>query len=63
MVDIIKSIIDLITSFINGIFNFQIEFIDGHPVAIGIVVIAFIFIVVSIYLIFKALGIIKESDE
>lgn len=64
MVDIIKSIIDLLTQFINGIFNFQVEFIPGQNVAIGVIVVSFVFFVLSIYLILRALGIIKEgSDE
>lgn len=63
MVDIIKSIIDLLAQFINGIFNFQVDFIPGQNISIGVIVVSFVFFVLAIYLILRALGIIKEGSD
>ena len=42
MIEIIKSIFDLMTNFISTIFDFKIEFFEGEKVSIGIVVVYFI---------------------
>ena len=63
MIEVIYNMIDLIGSFINKLFNFQVDFVGGKNVPIGMIVVAFVFLIVAIYLIFKALGIIKESDN
>lgn len=63
MIEIIYKLIDIMKIFIDKLFNFQIEFTKGNYVPIGIVVIAFIFLVFAIYIIFKALGLTKESDD
>lgn len=63
MIDIIYKLIDLIKIFIDGIFNIQIEFINGQPVSLGIIILAYLFIIIAIYLVFKAVGIKKEEDD
>lgn len=60
MYDIIKNILDLCANFINKIFLFQVEF-NGESVAIGKVVLAFLFVALTIYFIFDALGINSEE--
>lgn len=60
MYDVIKNILDLCANFINKIFLFQIEF-NGESVAIGKVVLAFLFVALTIYFIFDALGINNEE--
>lgn len=63
MIEVIYQIIDLIIQFINSIFNFKIDFIDGESVPIGIIIVAFVFFVLVIYLILKAIGISGKDDE
>lgn len=63
MIDIIYKLIDLMTMYINAIFNLKIDFVNGEKVSLGIVVIAFIFIVLAIYLTLKGFGIIKDGGD
>lgn len=67
MLDVIKNILTLTLQFINGVFNFKIELVeDGEPIEIGIIVTAFIFTLLALYLILKACGIIggdKNADS
>lgn len=62
MIEIVQNIFALMSQFINGIFNFQIELVEGEPIAIGIVVVSFLFIVISLYLILKAIGVIGGDN-
>lgn len=62
MVDIIKGFIDLVASFINWLFNLEIEFIGTSKVPLGIVVISFVFLIFCLYLILKAFG-FYDSEE
>lgn len=55
MIEVIYSIIDLINNFINKLFNFKIDFANGEEVSIGIVVVAFIFFVLVVYLLINAI--------
>ena len=61
MIDVIKSIIDMIVQFLNGIFNYQIEFADNVSVSVGIIVCAFVLFVVSIYIILKTMKVIGDD--
>lgn len=63
MIEIIKSIIDLISIFINGLFNLEIELFNSKHAPLGYIVIAFIVIIVAIYLIFDALGLKGKGDD
>lgn len=62
MIEIIKEIIKLITIFINGIFYLEIDLTETVDVYLGVLVIAFLFIMFSIYFIFKSLGLIGGGD-
>ncbi len=62
MVEIIKGIIDLSTTFINNIFLFKFEFETGQFIPVGKVVVAFVFIATALYLILDALGIIDKGE-
>lgn len=61
MYDVIKNILDLCAEFINKIFLFQVEF-NGESVAIGKIVLAFLFVALTIYFIFDALGIVNNEE-
>ena len=62
MIEIIKEIIKLITTFINGIFYLEIDLTETVDVYVGVLVIAFLFIVLSIYFIFKAIGLVGGGN-
>ena len=58
MIEIIKKIIDLIIIAINVFFYLKIELTEEVSIYLGLLIIAFLFIVLTIYLIFKSLSII-----
>lgn len=62
MVKIIESYLGMVARFINEIFLFQIEWEPGQMVPIGKVVLAFVFIITSLYLIFDAFGLIGGDE-
>lgn len=62
MIEIAKNLFDLMIQAINGVFNFKIELVEGEPIELGIVVVAFVFIVVALYLILKAVGIVGGDN-
>lgn len=62
MIEIIQSLFGLMSQFINGIFNFKIELVEGEPIELGIVVVSFVFVVVALYLILKAVGIVGGDN-
>lgn len=61
MIEILKSIIDLIILFINKLFEFKID-INGQNVSVLILAISFIAIVTIIYLVMWGLGFTKGAD-
>lgn len=65
MIETIKAILDLLLQFINAIFNFEVDFVNGQTVKLGYIVVSFIFIITALYLILRAIGIKfnKGSDE
>lgn len=63
MIDVIKNIFTLTIQAINSIFNFKIELVEGgEPIAIGIIVVAFVFTLLALYFILKACGIIGGDE-
>lgn len=63
MVEIIEKFLILAADFLNKLFLFEVEFNPGEYVPIGKIVVAFIFITTSIYLILNALGISESEGE
>lgn len=62
MIEIIREIIDLMIEFINGLFYLQIDLTDTLDIYLGVLIVAFWFIMLSIYFIFKALGIVGGGE-
>lgn len=60
MVEVIRNFLNLCADFINKIFLFEIDF-NGSYVPIGKVIIAFLFLVLTIYFVLDALGINSEE--
>ena len=63
MVEIIRNIIKLIAKFVQYLYNLKVDFIGGEKVLLGHVVVAFIFLIVIIYLILSAIGLNFGGDE
>lgn len=61
MVEVIRNFLNLCADFINKIFLFEVDF-NGSYVPIGKVVIAFLFLVLTIYFVLDALGINNEGE-
>ena len=63
MITIIRNVINLMINFLERLFWLRVDFFDGQKVALGYLVIAFIFIVYAMYFIFNALGLSKKGEE
>jgi len=61
MYEIIEKILDMAADFINTIFMFKVDW-NGTDIVIGKIVVPFIFIALSIYLILDALGILGGDE-
>lgn len=61
MVEIIRKLIDLSTSFINKIFLLEVEWDAGQYIAIGKIVVAFVFAALTLHMFFDALGLLGED--
>ena len=61
MIDILKSIIDLIFQFFNEIFFFEIDLTDDVKVPIGIILVAIVFFFGSVFIVLKAIGIMNSG--
>ncbi|MBO5179092.1 MAG: hypothetical protein J6J36_05105 [Clostridia bacterium] len=62
MIEILYKFANLSASFINKIFEFEIEFSNGQFVQIGKVVCPFVVFVVCLYLTLDALGILDKEE-
>ena len=51
MIEVLNNILMLLSKFVNGIYNFQIDFAEGETVKLGDVVSVFITIVLIVYII------------
>lgn len=63
MIDVARNIIDLVVQFINDCFMYQIEWESGQYIPIGKLITAFTFIVIVIYFLLDALGIINKKGD
>lgn len=63
MIDIIKNLIDSVIYFANWLFFLKIDLDSEHTVALGVLTVAFLFIVYSLYFILKSIGIIGDGGE
>lgn len=61
LVDIIKSIIDLLMIPINEMFEIKIEIIDGYTCSLGVLFISFLTITLTLYMVISTLN--KKGDE
>ena len=63
MIEIIKSIINLMNQFINSIFQLEIDLAPNMYISLGDLVIGFLVVVLSIYLILRGFGVISKGDD
>lgn len=63
MIEIIKNIFNLMTSFINRLYNIELDLTDTMTVKLGTLILAFIFFVLTILVILKSIGIKKPTDN
>lgn len=63
MIEVLNNILMLLSKFINGIYNFQIDFAEGETVKLGDVVSVFITIVLIVYIIFNIFSRNKGGSE
>lgn len=62
MVEVIENLLDMCANFINKIFLFEVEFNNSY-VPIGKIVLAFLFVTLTIYFVLDALGIVNNNSE
>lgn len=63
MVEVLKSLIDLIIQFINELSKFEIELTPGNYVSVLVLVIGFTAVVLILYFVFSGLGFIGKGDD
>lgn len=63
MIDTIKNLIDSVMYFVNWLFFLKINLDSEHTVALGVLTIAFLFIIYSLYFMLRSIGIIGDGGE
>lgn len=63
MIEILKSLIDLVAGFVNSIYNFEIDFYDDQKIKIGTLFIAVLLFGLLIYVVLSALGFINDKGD
>lgn len=63
MIDTIKNLIDSVMYFVNWLFFLKIDIDSEHTVALGVLTVAFLFIVYILYFMLKSIGIIVDGGE
>lgn len=63
MFEIIKGIVDILKIGIDKLFVIEIDLYDDVTVSLGVLIVAFIFIVFMIYIILNAIGFLNERND
>lgn len=63
MLEIIKGIVDILKIGIDKLFVIEIDLYDNVKVSLGVLIVAFIFIVFMIYIILNAIGFLNERND
>lgn len=63
MIEIIKNLINLAVGFINGIYNFEIDFYEDQKIKVGTLFIAILLFALLIYVVLSALGFINDKGD
>lgn len=63
MLEIIKGIVDILKIGIDKLFVIEIDLYDDVTVSLGVLIVAFIFIVFMIYIILNAIGFLNERND
>lgn len=62
MLEIIKGIVDILKIGIDKLFVIEIDLYDNVKVSLGVLIVAFIFIISMIYIIINALGFYEGKE-
>ena len=63
MIEVIQNIIDLCMIPINNFFEISIDLIPGVNVSLGELIIGFLVVILTVYLLFNGFGIISKGDD
>lgn len=63
MIEIVKNIIDLCNIYINKIFNINIDLAPGFNVSLGMLIISFLAMILTIYFVLRGFGVISKGDD
>lgn len=63
MIEILKSLINLVVDFINSIYNFEIDFYEDQKIKIGTLFIAILTFALLIYVALTALGFFSHKGD
>lgn len=63
MIDIIKNLIDSAMYFVNWLFFLKIDLDNDRTISLGVLTLAFLFIVYSLYFMLRSIGIIGDGGE
>lgn len=63
MIEVLKNSINIVASFINSIYNFEIDFYEGQRIKIGTLFIAVLLFALLIYVVLTALGFFSHKGD
>lgn len=63
MIEVVMNIMDLMIKFIEGLYMIEIDLSPGFYVSLGELFIGFLIVVLSIYFMLIALGVIPRGDD
>ena len=63
MIEIVQNLFSMVAEFINWFFTLEIDFYQNQKISIGELVVLFVFLMVGIYIVLEAIGILKKGDD
>lgn len=62
MIEIVENIFTLIAQFINWFFTLEIDLSNNVTISIGELAVIFVFVVVALFIILRAIGVIRNLN-
>lgn len=63
MIEIAQELFGMVAQFINWFFTLEIDLYQGQKISIGQLIVLFLFVIVALYLVLSAIGVVKGGGE
>ena len=63
MIEIAQELFSMVAQFINWFFTLEIDLYQGQKISIGQLIVLFLFVIVALYLVLSAIGVVKGGGE